>query len=69
MWEEISELLTNEDGQQYTAYGISGADCRISDVTTDRTVIQTLLELFNRNNVSPIHAFELVEDFLVELLS
>lgn len=69
MWEEISELLTNEDGQRYTAYGISSADCRISDVTTDRTKILILLERLNRNDVSPIHAFEIVEDFLVEMFS
>lgn len=69
MWEEISEILANEEGLQYTAYGISGAGCRIPDITTDRAAIQSLLERFNRNDVSPIHAFELVEDFLVEILS
>lgn len=69
MWEEFSELLTNEDGVQYTAYGICSGSCRIGDVTVSRAQIQTLLTRFNSFDVSPVHAFELVEDFLAETLS
>ncbi len=69
MWEEYSELLTNEDGIQYIAYGICGGDCCIRDVTVNRKEIQDLLHRFNKFDVSPVHAFELVEDFLAEILS
>ncbi|MBQ8196300.1 MAG: hypothetical protein IJZ47_13170 [Oscillospiraceae bacterium] len=69
MWEEFSELVTNEDGVEYTAYGIRQGDCRIADITVNQCDIRTLLARFNDFVASELHALALVEDFLVEMYS
>lgn len=69
MWEEFSELVTNEEGVQYTAYGIRQGNCRIGDITVNQCDIRALLARFNDFVASELHAHALVEDFLVELYS
>lgn len=69
MWEEFSELITNEDGVEYVAYGICQGNCRISDITVNQCDIRTLLARFNDFVVSDLHALALVEDFLAEMYS
>ncbi len=69
MWEEFSELVKNEDGVEYTAYGISQGNFRISDITVNQCDIRALLARFNDFVASEIHAHALVEDFLAEMYS
>lgn len=38
----------------------------VSDVSTDLDRISMLLALLNRNDVSPIHLLDVIDDFLVE---
>lgn len=64
MWEIISEARTTEDGVDYTAYGIRKQDFSLADVSADREEAERLIELLNKYDASPIHAADIVEDFL-----
>lgn len=38
---------------------------RLSDISTDKALVDRLVELLNRNNVSSLHARDIVEDYLL----
>lgn len=67
MWKMTTDILQTEDGVQYTAYGITGGDCTISDISTDKDVILEFVDRLNKFGASPINAADIVEDFLAEI--
>ena len=44
-------------------YGIAGNGVSAADITTSREEIDELAELLNRNEVSEIHFFDVLEDW------
>ena len=69
----FEEELTLPDVGNYTAYGIkvfeiseSGERCIISlpDVSTDKAFVEALAYLCNKEELSPMHLFDVAEDFL-----
>ena len=65
-------LYTPETGQ-YLSYGIAAVrfsqdDCEIpafvSDVSSDFSVVSKLAELFNREQLHPVHLLDALHDFI-----
>ena len=67
----LSQVLKNEDGDEYTAYGItvmSGEREMVSipDISTNYEDMRRLAEACEKNELDPIHINDVVEDFLAE---
>ncbi|MBQ5885475.1 MAG: hypothetical protein IIW79_03615 [Clostridia bacterium] len=54
------------EGKTAVTFGISCGTVSIDDVTTDRVEIMDLIDKCNRLELSPVHLFAVVEDFLNE---
>ncbi len=67
MWKIISEQRTNEEGVNYTAYGLRCGDCVVDDLSSEMQEVQSFIELINRNEVSPIHIYDVIEDYFAAL--
>ena len=60
----FSTVIQVEDTPVQT-YGIAGpGDLRISDVSPDRSKVKEMVDLFNENDLDPIHLEDAVEDML-----
>lgn len=67
MWTITTDEMRTEDGVEYTAYGITGGDCTIHDISTDKDAILEFVDRLNKFGASPINAAEIVENFLAEM--
>lgn len=59
--------VTNEENEIILSYGISFWEKQIKDISVNKTKIETLINLCNQNNLSPIHIYDVIDDFLVDL--
>ena len=59
--------VTNEENEIILSYGISFGEKQIKDISVNKTKIETLVSLCNQNNLSPIHIYDVIDDFLVDL--
>lgn len=59
--------ITNEENETILSYGISFGKTHIKDISVNKSKIKTLVNLCNKNNLSPIHIYDVVDDFLVDL--
>ena len=58
------------EGGEYTVYGMRYDDGPIAaDLSTDKRVVQGLVEKCNKYQLEPIHMFDVIEDFLAEIKS
>ncbi len=64
MWNITRTALTTEDGNTRETYGIAKGDTVINDVSVNEGEISELIERLNSLDVSEVHAYEVVEDFL-----
>lgn len=62
-YEVMSETLNCEEGP-YRAYGIVAGSCAIHDISTDRAVVEDMVNLFNRMAVDPHRVREIIESML-----
>lgn len=67
MWKITERQLTGEDGESYTAYGVTMGECTIDNITPNHTAIVRLTDELNRYEASPIHIYEILENYLAEL--
>lgn len=67
MWTITENQFTNEEGESYTGYGIASGDCLVEDITSNLTSITRLADDLNRNEASPLHIYEIIENFLAEI--
>ncbi len=67
MWRLHSEQRVNEEGVAYTAYGFICGECCISDFSSVREETEHFIEALNRNEVSPLHIYEVIEDHFAEV--
>lgn len=67
------EMLKNEDSVAYTAYGIVVCSMednerkevlKISDVSADKSRVEELVDLCNKEQLEPVHIYDVIEDFL-----
>ncbi len=67
MWQLRTEQRVNEDGASYTAYGFECGECRISDFSSVREEAERFVEMLNINEASPIHIFDIIDDYFAML--
>ena len=69
----VKQTLYAHGSGQYLTYGIaavcfSQVDCQIpvfvSDVSADFTFVSRLTELFNREQLHPVHLLDVLHDFI-----
>ena len=59
--------IIDEDGNSIVTYGITCDDREIKDISTNRQKVENLINLCNKNNLSPMHLDDVIDDFLVDL--
>lgn len=59
-----NDTVTDENGHQYTAYGVDVPTEQISipDIFCDRTRAENFVNTCNKLDLSPIHIFDAIED-------
>ncbi len=67
----FSRRCRTADGTPYTGWGIEGAGpgetpFRLEDVTEDKRFAQLLAAALNREQVEPVHVFDIISDFLAD---
>ena len=67
MFKINEDIIINEDGKSIKTYGITCNDLIIKDISIDKQKVETLIDLCNKNQVSPIHLEDIIDDFLVDL--
>ena len=58
--------ITDENGQQHTTYGISYNDTTVKDISINKAKVENLISLCNKLDLSPIHIYDVIDDFLVD---
>lgn len=66
MYKVTQDLVTNENDQTYTAFGIEypEEDLYIPDVFFDRERAEEFVALCNKLDLNPLHIFDVLEDIL-----
>lgn len=67
MWKITEKKMVSEDGEDYTGYGVACEECSVEDITSERAAISKLTDDLNRYEASPLHIWDIVENFLAEL--
>ncbi|MBQ4165090.1 MAG: hypothetical protein IJD85_02075 [Oscillospiraceae bacterium] len=67
MWKLTTEEMTSEDGAVYTAYGFSRGECHVKDFTSLQAEAEIFLDILNANDVSPVHVYEVIEDYFAAI--
>ncbi len=69
MYNLIHINYTSDDNINYIGYGIHETESNliINDITTDKARLEQLVDTMNRLQVSPIHARDVVDDFLAAI--
>ncbi|HPX71208.1 MAG TPA: DUF6514 family protein [Bacillota bacterium] len=67
------ELIESEcvcEGIRYTGYGIrlntEGFSSEVADISNDKEKVEELALLFNANELSELHFYDAIEDFIAE---
>ena len=58
--------VIDESGEKWDTYGIRYGENVINDISIDRIKIEKLIEVLNRQKLSPIHIYDVIEDFMVD---
>ena len=61
----VKDQLDHPDIGEYISYGIGVEDQVISDISTDRSYVEALLQQFEENELAPEHLQEAVEDAII----
>lgn len=67
MWTITEKQYTSEDGENYTGYGVEFGKCLVENITSNKTAIQQFVDALNRFDASPVHIYEIIENYLAEL--
>lgn len=59
--------IIDQNGNAVETYGITCDDREIKDISTNKEKVESLINLCNKNNLSPMHLDDVIEDFLVDL--
>ena len=67
----FSQRCRTADGIRYTGWGIEGVGegeetLRLEDVTEDKRFARLLAAVLNREQVEPVHVFDIISDFLAD---
>lgn len=67
MYKTIYKTYTNEENITYVGYGVENTEqnVRIEDITTDEKALNKWVNILNKSDISDIHIYDMVNDFLV----
>lgn len=65
MFNIIEDRLCHPDIGEYTSYGIAVGSLAVSDISTDRSFVEALVQQFEANQLAPEHLREAVEDAII----
>lgn len=60
------KTISNDNNQETKSYGISYEGIIIEDISTNKEKIEKLIILSNELDLSPIHIYDVIDDFLVD---
>lgn len=63
--EDIGDYVTFGLKVVFATYGVYSEILKISDISTDKNSVVKLADLCNRNQVSPLHILDVIQDRLV----
>lgn len=61
----VKDHLNHPDIGEYISYGIGTGNLVISDISTDRSYVEALVQKFEENELAPEHLQEAVEDAII----
>jgi hypothetical protein len=61
----VKDQLDHPDIGEYISYGIGSESLVISDISTDRSFVEALMQKFEENELAPEHLQEAVEDAII----
>ncbi len=61
----VKDQLDHPDIGEYISYGIGSESLVISDISTDRSFVEALMQKFKENELAPEHLQEAVEDAII----
>ncbi len=61
----VKDQLDHPDIGEYISYGIKTENLVISDISTDRSFVEALVQKFEENELAPEHLQEAVEDAII----
>ena len=61
---EICESIISTEEKDVKTYGLKYGSVKIEDISTDKEKVSGLIESLNRSDASPIHIYEIIDDFL-----
>lgn len=67
----LKEILYSDELGEYISFGIQVTNQRgdkvasVSDISTKQDYVEELCRLFNKNNLSPLHLRDVIEDMLL----
>lgn len=64
MWTITEKQVTTEEGEDRLSYGVKCGECTVDDITTSHPEISNFVDELNQHNASPVHIYELIENFL-----
>ena len=67
MYKTIYKTYTNEENITYVGYGVENIEqnVRIENITTDEKALNKWVSILNKSDISNIHIYDMVNDFLV----
>ncbi len=61
---EICESIISTEDKTVKTYGLRYGSVKIEDISTDKERVSELVKALNKNDLSPIHIFDVIDDFL-----
>lgn len=66
MYQINQAVVFDESGEQHETYGLIYNNTVINDISTDKEKVERLVALCNELELSPIHIYDVIDDFLVD---
>ena len=61
---EICESIISAEDKTVKTYGLKYGSVKIEDISTDEREVAKLIASLNRLDVSPVHIYDIIDDFL-----
>lgn len=66
MYKLVKSKVKNDEGNIFDTYGISCKETVVEDISTDKSSVERLVGLCNELELSPVHLYDVIDDFLVD---
>ena len=61
---EICESIISAEDKTVKTYGLKYGSVKIEDISTDEREVVKLIESLNKLDVSPVHIYDIIDDFI-----